>query len=203
MGHMQDLTLESFAYLRLPLFVAALAFLFGAVGTLRAVGQKAVLAAALMMVLFFQAARMALVVFDPYLSSRPLAEALLRSPDGKLIVDKHYYAFSSVFFYANRTALLSERASPELRIRLVRSRSAGRFHRRRAIQGSLADTGAVLPGGKPVSTAAPGEAGRTGEAEHGGREWRQVPGDEPCPLPAQQRGCRSYALRDGTPPISR
>ena len=35
-----------------------------------------------MAVLFFQAARIAMVVFDPYLSSRPLAEALLRSPPG-------------------------------------------------------------------------------------------------------------------------
>ena len=58
------------------------------------------------MILFFHAARMALVVFDPYLSSRPLAEALLHSPEGKLIVDEHYYYFSSVFFYTNRTALL-------------------------------------------------------------------------------------------------
>jgi 4-amino-4-deoxy-L-arabinose transferase-like glycosyltransferase len=106
MGHMQDLTLESFAYLRLPLFLAALAFVIGALGGLRATAQRAFLAAALMMVLFFQAARLALVVFDPYLSSRPLTEALLRSPEGKLIVDKHYYAFSSVFFYTNRTALL-------------------------------------------------------------------------------------------------
>jgi hypothetical protein len=59
-----------------------------------------------MMVLFFQAARMALVVFDPYMTSRPMAEALLRAPAGKLIVDHHYYTFSSVFFYANRDALL-------------------------------------------------------------------------------------------------
>ena len=41
-------------------------------------------AAALMMVLFFHAARLALVVFDPYMSSRPLAEALLRSLFTKL-----------------------------------------------------------------------------------------------------------------------
>ena len=59
-----------------------------------------------MMVLFFHAARLALVVFDPYLSSRPLAEALLRAPPGKLIVDDQYYTFSSVFFYTNRRALL-------------------------------------------------------------------------------------------------
>jgi hypothetical protein len=59
-----------------------------------------------MMVLFFQGARMALVVFDPFMSSRPLAEALMRAPAGKLIVDHHYYTFSSIFFYTNRDALL-------------------------------------------------------------------------------------------------
>jgi hypothetical protein len=59
-----------------------------------------------MMVLFFHAARMALVVFDPYLGSRALAEALLKSSPGKLIVDDQYYTFSSVFFYTNRRALL-------------------------------------------------------------------------------------------------
>jgi hypothetical protein len=61
---------------------------------------------AAMMVLFFHAARTAMVVFDPYLSSRPLAEALLKEPPGKLIVDDQYYTFSSVFFYTNRRALL-------------------------------------------------------------------------------------------------
>jgi hypothetical protein len=59
-----------------------------------------------MMVLFFHAARLALVVFDPYLSSRPLATALEHSPPGTLIVDDQYYTFSSVFFYTNRSALL-------------------------------------------------------------------------------------------------
>ena len=59
-----------------------------------------------MMILFFHAARMAMAVFDPYLSSRPLAEAILKSPPGTLIVDHHYYTFSSIFFYTNRTALL-------------------------------------------------------------------------------------------------
>ncbi|MFY9530317.1 MAG: glycosyltransferase family 39 protein [Candidatus Acidiferrales bacterium] len=106
LGHIEDLTLRSFAYLRIPLLVAAAAFLIGALGTLRAIGQRAFLCAAVMMVLFFHAARLALVVFDPYMSSRPLAEALLRSPEGKLIVDHHYYTFSSIFFYTNRTALL-------------------------------------------------------------------------------------------------
>ena len=106
LGHMEDLTLESFAYLRLPLGIAAVAFLAGALGSMRWLGQRAFLAAALMMVLFFHAARIALVVFDPYLSSRPLEEALLHSPDGKLILDHHYFTYSSVPFYTSRDALL-------------------------------------------------------------------------------------------------
>lgn len=106
LGHMEDLTIASFAYLRVPLLVAAIAFLIGAAGTFRAKGQRAFLAVALMAVLFFQAARIAMAAFDPYLSSRPLADTLLRSPGGKLIVDHHYYDFSSVFFYTNRDALL-------------------------------------------------------------------------------------------------
>ncbi len=106
LGHIEDLTLASFAYLRLPLAIAALAFLVGAVGTMRAAGRRAFIVSALMMILFCQAARLALAVFDPYMSSQPLAEALMRSPDGGLIVDHHYYTFSSVFFYTDRTALL-------------------------------------------------------------------------------------------------
>jgi 4-amino-4-deoxy-L-arabinose transferase-like glycosyltransferase len=106
LGHIEDLTLYSFAYLRVPLLVAGIAFLVGALGTFRSTGQRAFLASALMMVIFFHAARLALVVFDPYFSSRPLAEAILKSPDGTLIVNHHYYTFSSVFFYTNRSALL-------------------------------------------------------------------------------------------------
>jgi 4-amino-4-deoxy-L-arabinose transferase-like glycosyltransferase len=106
LGHMLDLTFDSFAYLRLPLCVAGAAFLIGAAGNLRWSGLRAFLTSALMMVLFFHAARLALVVFDPYLSSRPLANAFLSAPPGKLIVDHHYYTFSSVIFYANQDPLL-------------------------------------------------------------------------------------------------
>jgi hypothetical protein len=104
LGHMTDLTMASFAYLRAPLVVAGIAFAIGAWGTWRRRFVTASLAA--MLVLFFHAARMALVVFDPYMSSRPLAEALLQAPPGKLIVDDQYYTFSSVFFYTNRRAYL-------------------------------------------------------------------------------------------------
>lgn len=106
LGHALDLTFDSFAYLRLPLLVAAVAFMAGALGTFRWLGQRAFLSAALMMILFFHAARLALVVFDPFLTSRPLAEAVLKSPPGQLILDRHYYAFSSLVFYTNRDALL-------------------------------------------------------------------------------------------------
>jgi hypothetical protein len=106
LGHMGDLTIQSFAYLRAPLVLAGLAFLLGAVAAWGLRGSRAYLAFALMMVLFLHASRRALVVFDPYLSSRPLAEALLHAPDGRLILNGQYYSFSSVFFYTNRTALL-------------------------------------------------------------------------------------------------
>ena len=106
LGHMGDLTLESFAYLRLPLLVAGVAFSIGAWGAWRLREAGRAIAIAVMMALFLHAARLALVVFDPYLASRPLAEALMREPAGQLIVDDQYYTFSSVFFYTNRRALL-------------------------------------------------------------------------------------------------
>ena len=104
LGHMADLTLAAFAYLRLPLALAALAFAVGAVSSWRR--PLPVAGLAIMMILFFHAARLALVVFDPYLSSRPLAEAVLREPPGQLIMGDQYYTFSSVFFYTNRRAFL-------------------------------------------------------------------------------------------------
>jgi 4-amino-4-deoxy-L-arabinose transferase-like glycosyltransferase len=110
LGHMTDLTLSAFAYLRTPLLLAAVAFAIGAVG--QAAGRPA-LALVLMMILFTHAARLAMVSFDPYLSSRPLAEALRQAPPGDVIVDNQYYAFSSVFFYANldRAWLLNGRVN--------------------------------------------------------------------------------------------
>ncbi|MEQ1949434.1 MAG: glycosyltransferase family 39 protein, partial [Bryobacteraceae bacterium] len=112
LGHMGDLTIASFAYLRLPLIIAGVAFLVGA----RSAWRGSIGGAAVMMVLFFHAARLALVTFDPYLASRPLAEALNRAPHGRLIVDNQYYAFSSVIFYAeayhnDRVLLLNGRVN--------------------------------------------------------------------------------------------
>ena len=106
LDHMKDLTFPSLAYLRFPLLLAAFAFLVGFLILVSSRGIRAFLGAALMMVIFFHAARLAMVRFDPYLSSRPLAEALNQAPPGTLIINHHYYTYSSVFFYTNRTALL-------------------------------------------------------------------------------------------------
>jgi 4-amino-4-deoxy-L-arabinose transferase-like glycosyltransferase len=107
LGHMSDLTLKSLAYLELPLALAAFAFGGGAVVlATRHNLQRAVVVVAAGMIIFFQAARIALIRFDSYLGSYPLAKSLLESPPGKLIEANSYYAFSSVFFYTGAKALL-------------------------------------------------------------------------------------------------
>ena len=106
LGHMEDLTIRSFAYLRLPLAMAVVAFIIGAIGNLLWKGERAFLTTAIMMVLFYQAARIAMVAFDPFLSTRPLAEAILHSPPGKMISARPFYAFSSVWFYTNKPVLI-------------------------------------------------------------------------------------------------
>ena len=108
MGHIRDLTLNAFAYLKLPLSVAALAFGGIAIGTAkwRSESRRLVFVVAVGMIIFFQAARIALVRFDSYLGSYPLAQGLEQSPPGQLIESDSYYAFSSVFFYTGRTGLL-------------------------------------------------------------------------------------------------
>jgi 4-amino-4-deoxy-L-arabinose transferase-like glycosyltransferase len=106
MSHMGDLTIQSFAYLRTPLVMAGVAFLIGTISCFTLRGHRVYLALALMMILFIHASRVAMVVFDPYLASRPLANALERAPAGQLIINGTYYKFSSVFFYTDRNALL-------------------------------------------------------------------------------------------------
>jgi len=108
MGHMGDLTLNAFAYLKLPLAVAIVAFAVVALGLAICRGNitRTVMVVAAGMIIFFQAARLALVRFDGYLGSYPLAQSLMKAPPGQLVEANAYYAFSSVFFYTGRTALL-------------------------------------------------------------------------------------------------
>ena len=108
MGHMGDLTLSAFAYLKLPLALAVVAFaaITAGLALWRKSITRTVMVVAIGMVIFFQAARLALVRFDGYLGSYPLAQSLMKSPPGQLVEANSYYAFSSVFFYTGRTALL-------------------------------------------------------------------------------------------------
>jgi len=104
LGHMADLTIPALAYLKLPLALAAAAFLAGSLFT-RKYGPIAV---ALMMVLFFQAARLALITFDPYLSSQAVARKLTQLPQGTLIICGKYNPLSSLFFYTAGKALQND-----------------------------------------------------------------------------------------------
>jgi 4-amino-4-deoxy-L-arabinose transferase-like glycosyltransferase len=117
LGHMGDLTLRSFAYLRSPLLFAGAAFLVLAFAGYWLRGRALYLGLAASMVLFLNAARLAMITFDPYLSSPDLAHALVDAPDGRLIVDNQYYTFSSVFFYAGPRA-----SRPEQRALLLNGR---------------------------------------------------------------------------------
>ncbi len=112
MAHMMDLTPQAFAVLRLPAAMAAVAFLIGlgmAWWFRRAkepVAATATIAAT--MTLFFFAANIALGVFGPYLSSKPLVEkvqAEIKSED-VLAIYGEFDASSSVGFYANRRLLI-------------------------------------------------------------------------------------------------
>ena len=106
LGHFQDLTLESFAYLRGPLALAVAACAIGSLGGLLLSHRRAAATLACAALLVLHAAHWAMAAFDPYLSSRHLAEAYLRAPPGQMVLDHEYYAFSSVAFYANRPILL-------------------------------------------------------------------------------------------------
>jgi 4-amino-4-deoxy-L-arabinose transferase-like glycosyltransferase len=106
LGKAGDLTLASFAWLRVPLVIALFGYLVGVLGSWWKQSRFAVVALAVMMLVVFNAARLAMVTLNPYFGSQLLAAALLAAPPGQLIVDDQYYAFSSVFFYAQRSALL-------------------------------------------------------------------------------------------------
>jgi 4-amino-4-deoxy-L-arabinose transferase-like glycosyltransferase len=106
LGHMMDLTFSAFAYLRLPLALAALAFLVGTAGLWLKDRNRMYWSCVAMLVIFFQAARLALVTFDPYLSSYPMAAALKQVPKGELIFNGPYYWFSAVPFYTDQRPLI-------------------------------------------------------------------------------------------------
>jgi 4-amino-4-deoxy-L-arabinose transferase-like glycosyltransferase len=112
MAHILDLTPQAFALLRLPAALAAAAFLFGltAAWWLRRKhrDEAAAICLAVTMAVFFFAANIALGVFGPYLSSRPLMTKVLPqiSSGDTVALYGEFDAMSSVAFYTDRRLLL-------------------------------------------------------------------------------------------------
>jgi len=112
MAHILDLTPQAFALLRTPSALAAAAFLLGFAAAWW-LGRKNLWHAAAIclsgaMVVFFFSANIALGVFGPYLSSRPLlrkVEAQI-TPEDTLALYGEFDAMSGVAFYTNRQLLL-------------------------------------------------------------------------------------------------
>lgn len=108
LGHILDLTPQSLVALRLPILGTAVAFLLGGVLALLLRLKNRHLAAnlclALMMAGVFYCAHRAFIHFEPYLSSKALAEAINRDyQDGQLIVlNGEYEGGSSINFYTRR-----------------------------------------------------------------------------------------------------
>jgi len=112
MSHMLDLTGESFAALRLPALIAVVALIAGPLLALGLRLRRRHLAAtwttACAMALLFVAAHIALVRFEPYLSSKRLAQSIAAEAganDEVMIYGDQAYG-SSLLFYLRRPIFL-------------------------------------------------------------------------------------------------
>ncbi|MBV9669857.1 MAG: glycosyltransferase family 39 protein [Acidobacteriales bacterium] len=112
MSHFFDLTGESFAALRLPALIAAVVFLLGPLVAIALRRRDLPLAGTLAIACtasgFFVAAHLALVRFEPFMSSVRLAHAFNReaaAADPLLIYGDQAFA-SSLIFYTRGSALL-------------------------------------------------------------------------------------------------
>jgi 4-amino-4-deoxy-L-arabinose transferase-like glycosyltransferase len=120
LGHVLDLTGQSLAALRVP--VVGTALTFGLVTALALVLRwkrrevAANLSMAIMMAAFFFFAHQSLTEFEPYLSSRILAEAINREyKDGeKIVVNGEYEGGSSLNFYTRRMVYILNGRSANL-----------------------------------------------------------------------------------------
>jgi 4-amino-4-deoxy-L-arabinose transferase-like glycosyltransferase len=101
MGHMLDLTGESFAALRLPAILAAIVLLIGPACAfwLRQRGKQVAA-----MAVFLIAAHIALVRFDPFLGSRSMAREIAPElrPDDRVMIYGDQSFGSSLLFYLRR-----------------------------------------------------------------------------------------------------
>ena len=107
-SHLFDLTGPSFAALRAPAVIAAIAFLIGpAAGLILRLARRnraATLSVALTGALFLVAAHIAFARFEPMLSSKPIADTLLAkaAPADDFIIFGDQSDASSVVFYTHR-----------------------------------------------------------------------------------------------------
>jgi 4-amino-4-deoxy-L-arabinose transferase-like glycosyltransferase len=112
LGHMSDLTVEAFAVLRTPAAGAATSLSIGFVlAFILRRKQRAIqagLLTAVTVACFIYFAHMALGVFDPYLSSRPLAEAIKQrlAPGDLVVINGEYQGGSSIGFYLPQKVLI-------------------------------------------------------------------------------------------------
>jgi 4-amino-4-deoxy-L-arabinose transferase-like glycosyltransferase len=112
MANFSDLTTRAFAALRTPSLLAALLLLFGLGGVYwlrrRGANLRANLALSLVMAAFFFTANLAFQVFEPHLSSKPLADILLAHlrPEDTLVIYGEYYGGCALGFYSQRQALI-------------------------------------------------------------------------------------------------
>ena len=108
LGHIFDLTPESFAALRTPLIGAGSALLIGTVLALllylRGRRLWSSLALASMMAAVFFCSHEAMKVFEPYLSSKPIAmtAAGVMKPDNMLFINGEYESGSTLNFYTGQ-----------------------------------------------------------------------------------------------------
>jgi hypothetical protein len=112
LGHMSDLTVDAFAVLRVPAAGAALSLSIGFVAAyiLRRKQRttQAGLLTAVTVACFIYFAHLALGIFNPYLSSQPLAAAIKRrlAPGDLVVINGEYQGGSSIGFYLPQKVLL-------------------------------------------------------------------------------------------------
>jgi 4-amino-4-deoxy-L-arabinose transferase-like glycosyltransferase len=107
MSHLFDLTGPSFAALRLPAIIAAIVLLIGpAAGWLLRLRKRhlaSTISVALTMTVFFIAAHIAFARFEPMLSSKQLADTIIKqgTPNDVFIIYGEQSSGSSVIFYTH------------------------------------------------------------------------------------------------------
>ncbi|MGE0131749.1 MAG: ArnT family glycosyltransferase [Blastocatellales bacterium] len=112
LGHMSDLTVEAFAILRAPAAGAAISLAVGFAAAfilrLKRKPLHASLLTAVAIACFIYFAHLALGVFDPYLSSKPLAIEIKQrlAPGDIVVINGEYQGGSSIGFYLPQKVLL-------------------------------------------------------------------------------------------------